>query len=498
MIDAGRLFEGQALSGCAPAGFSGVARDSRSVRAGQAYIAMGRAADLEAHSAQATAAGAGVIVSERAPATPTAVLLTPHARWSFARASAAAHGIDRDCPPLLGVTGTKGKSTTVHCAWWALGKGAARVGTIGWHDGANERPNKQTTPPPEELHSFLRGLSPGCQGVALEVSSHGADQQRLAGLQLRALAYTGLGHDHLDYHGSLASYLTAKLKAMRSLEPGGTCIVNVDDATGYVAVHAARAAGARVVSLSFSATMGAARQRAHLDARIVRTPSGYRLVVSGVDHPLPSPLPGDFNAWNAAAGALMANAAGVPLSTALARLADMPAVPGRMELLAYRPTTYVDYAHTPESIASVIAAARFAHPGKRLGIVFGCGGDRDRSKRGPMGAAAAQADVMVITTDNSRSEAPAAIVDDIVSGVPASAVVLRDPGGLAKDPDPRGRIATVELDRGEAIRLARRLVGPDGVVVVAGKGHETTQDIQGTVTPWDDRSFVARQGHEPA
>ncbi len=468
MIADERLFAGQALEGIPGTSHAGVARDSRAVARGEAYVAMGENAQLAGHAAQARAAGASVVVAERIlPGGPS--LVTPHARWSFARASAAARGVDRDCPPLLGATGTKGKSTTVHCAWWALGHGAARVGTIGWHDGREERPNRQTTPPPDELHDFLRSLSPGCQGVALEVSSHGADQQRLAGLRMRALAWTGLGHDHLDYHGSPASYLTAKLRCMRWLEDGGSCIVNADDPTGYIAVHAARAAGACAIALGFAAD---APIRAHLDARIVRAPSGYRLVLRGGEHVLPSRLPGDFNAWNAAAGALMAAAVGVPLELALERLASMPSVPGRMELLALGPATYVDYAHTPESITVALAAVRSAHPGRRVAIVFGCGGDRDPSKRAPMGRAAAAADAVVITTDNSRSEAPEAIARDILKGIPNPAT------------------AAIELERGRAIARARDLAGPEGVVLVAGKGHETTQDIRGTVSPWDDRAYV--------
>jgi len=476
MIDAQRLFSDQALEGQLPASLTGIARDSRLVAPGAAWVAMGTPAAQPEHAAEALHAGAATILSEQLlPGVPAMQMVrVSHARWSFARASAASLGVDRGCPPLLGVTGTKGKSTVVHCAWWALGSGAARVGTIGWHDGTEERPNPQTTPPPDELHGFLAGLAPGCQGVALEVSSHGCDQQRLAGLHLRGLVWTGLGHDHLDYHGSAAAYLTAKLRAYRWLDQDGVAIVNADDATGYVAAHAARVAGARTISLGF----GDQSVGASVRARLIREANGYRLVMDDASYRLPALLPGDYNAWNTAAGALLAEAAGVPLRTALGRLASMPAVPGRMELLALGPATYVDYAHTPESLAAALGAVRQAHPGRRLGIVFGCGGDRDRSKRAPMGRTAAGADVVVITTDNSRSEAPQAIADDILSGMAERSGAL------------------VELDRGAAIVLARRLVGPDGVLVVAGKGHERTQDIQGRIQPWDDRAFV-RQLAQP-
>jgi UDP-N-acetylmuramoyl-L-alanyl-D-glutamate--2,6-diaminopimelate ligase len=473
MIDSGRLFEDQAFDGEFPATLAGLSRDSRAVKPGDAWVAMGSPIELPLHAAQALAAGAASVLAEQVIAKVPTFTRVSHARWTFARASAALMGVDRGCPPLLGVTGTKGKSTVVHCTWWALGSGAARVGTIGWHDGHEERPNSQTTPPAEELHRFLAALSPGCQGVALEVSSHGCDQQRLAGLRLRGLVWTGLGHDHLDYHGSAAAYLAAKLRAHRWLDHDGTAIINSDDATGYVAAHAARVAGAKTISLGF----GEQRIGAQEHARIVRQSDGYRLELQQESYSLPSQLPGDYNAWNTAAGALMAAAAGVPLRVALARLVNMPAVPGRMELLALSPATYVDYAHTPESITAAINAVRQAHPQRRLGIVFGCGGDRDRTKRPLMGRSAGQADVVVITTDNSRSEAPQSIADDVLAGVP----------------DRKG--ALVELDRGSAIVRARRLVGTDGVVIVAGKGHERTQDILGHVQAWDDRAFVRSLSH---
>jgi UDP-N-acetylmuramoyl-L-alanyl-D-glutamate--2,6-diaminopimelate ligase len=483
------LFAGQALVGHGgdaglPATVAGVTRDSRAVLPGQVYVACGRPEELAIHAAQARAAGAAAVVAARDPgARPW--LACAHPRWSFARASAAALRLDRACPPLLAVTGTKGKSTTVHHAWWAAGRGAARIGTIGWHDGAHQRPNRQTTPPPEELHAFLARLGPGCPAVALEVSSHGADQHRLAGLRLRALAWTGLGHDHFDYHRTRAAYLAAKLRALRQLEPGGLFVVNADDPTAHVAAYAARVQGAEVVALG----LGSARLPGGRPARIQRCGACWELVFAGAVHALPVALPGDFNAWNAAAGALLATAAGVTLEAACARLADLPPVPGRLERLAERPATYVDYAHTPESLALVIAALRAAHPGARLAVVFGCGGDRDPSKRAPMGAAAAAADALVVTADNSRGEDPAAIAAMVVRGLPPGLRVV-DAGDLAATEAAAVPLATVELRRGEAIVLARRLAGPAGVVVVAGKGHETTQESAGVVAAWDDRAFV--------
>jgi UDP-N-acetylmuramoyl-L-alanyl-D-glutamate--2,6-diaminopimelate ligase len=461
----------------APAEVTGVCRDSRLVAPGQAYVAMGPADGQAAHVAEALQRGATVILTEAAIAVdtgPVPRLTVGNARAAFARMSAAAHGLDHRCPPLVAAVGTAGKSTTVHCTWWAMGAGAARIGTIGWHDGVSERPNPQTTPPPEQLHAFLAGLPADCPGAAMEVSSHACDQRRCEGLRFAAIAFTGIGHDHLDYHRTMESYVAAKLSSFRWLVPGGLVVVNAEDPRCDLITASARGAGARVLGLGFRS--GA--------ALVTQQDGHWTLAVDGTPHVLPVRLPGSFNAWNAAAGALLARATGVPLAIALNRLADLPPVPGRLELLARRPDTYVDYAHTPDEIATMLTALRHQFPGRRLVCVFGCGGDRDRTKRGPMGRAALTADMAVLTTDNSRSEAPEAIAQDVLSGLPD--------GALAS-----GRMV-VEHDRAAAIRLGRDAAGPDGIAVVAGKGHETDQLIQGRILPWDDRAFVRSLAQDDA
>lgn len=497
MIAAVQLFSGQRLSGAVPATVAGIARDSRQVQPGEVYVAMGPTSDQPAHAREAIAHGAGAVLAEAGLVLDAAVplLRTSHARWSFARASAASHGLPRGTLPMVAVTGTAGKSTTTHCAWWAMGDGAARIGTIGWHDGVHERANAQTTPPPEQLHGFLAGLGQGCPGVAMEASSHAGDQHRLAGLRFAGMAFTGLGHDHLDYHRTTGAYLTAKMRLLRHLRTGGLCVINADAADAHVVAHAAHGADARVVMLGFKRG----------DSRLVRSTGGWRLRHDAVDYRVSVRLPGDFNAWNAAAGALLASATGVPLVTALERLATMPAVPGRLELLAHHPDTYVDYAHTPDELKVMLTAVRKEFPGRRLVCVFGCGGDRDRSKRGPMGCAALIADQAVLTTDNSRSEDPKRIADEVIAGLPQGTTVFWAKGDDlasgrwlekyrptygAQAGDEGARTMMVELDRGTAIRLARALAGDDGLVVVAGKGHEADQLIQGVTLPWNDRTFV--------
>ncbi len=454
------LFVDQAIASPLPAELAGVCRDSRLVRPGEAFITQADGVEREQHLAEARSRGAAAVLSEPA---------TPHARWAFARASCAAHGLPGGIP-LLATTGTKGKSTITHFAWAALGHGAARIGTIGWHDGAFERPNPQTTPPPEDLHRFLASLPASCPGVAIEASSHGLDQQRLAGLRLTALAVTNIGRDHLDYHGTTAAYVHAKLRAARLLAEGGLCVINADDEHAHRFAHAARCAGARVVALGVGRG-GHHRLPGCDNATAFRRGPGWVLDAPGAEVDLPVRLPGGFNAWNTAAAVLLAEAAGVPLEQAAERLANAPPVPGRLELLARAPLTYVDYAHTPESLAAAIAALRETHPGRRLAVVFGCGGDRDAGKRAPMGAAAATADLVVLTDDNPRSEDPDAIVRQIADGL-------------------AGRSTYVQHDRGLAIAAARDGIGADGIVLVAGKGHETEQKFSDRTVTWDDRAFV--------
>jgi UDP-N-acetylmuramoyl-L-alanyl-D-glutamate--2,6-diaminopimelate ligase len=460
---------------------AGVCRDSRRVRPGQVYVAMGDPDLQPGHAAEAVRQGASAVVvaeailpliANRLP-TDVPVLTTPDARAAFAHASSVAHGLDRRCPPLLAMVGTAGKSTTTHCAWWMLGTHAARVGTIGWHDGTGERPNPQTTPPPEELHVFLAGLTTACPGVAMEVSSHACDQSRCAGLRFAGMVFTGIGHDHLDYHRHEDAYVAAKLSAFRWLAPGGLVVINANDRRAALIAEHAHAAGGRIVMLGFAPIP--AFQQSCSPAVLSPSGTGWSLTIDGRIYAVPMPLPGAFNAWNAAAAALCVGAVGVPLDAALARLTTMPAVPGRLELLARTPDTYVDYAHTPDELATMLGALRTQFPGRRLVCLFGCGGDRDRSKRGPMGHAALAADAAVLTTDNSRSEDPAAIANDVIAGMSAA---------------DRVRLH-VEPDRATAIRLARTLAGADGIAVIAGKGHETTQIINGAVLPWDDRRFVA-------
>ena len=455
--------------------------DSRRVRPGDCFCACHPDARVRSgHIAAAVAAGARAVIRPEAEAIDAVtVLVHPRPRAALARIGVWAWGLDVACPPLVAVTGTDGKTTTAWCLQHLAGLGAALVGTLGLDAGDGLRPGSNTTPGPAELHPFLAGLTPSCPVVAIEASSIGLDQDRLAGLRLRAIIHTGIGHDHLDYHHSMSAYVAAKQRILDLAEDSARVVLNADDPALTTCAELAHQRGLRLVSLGH----GAGTWRLHHEA------DAWHLVDGRHVHRLQVPLPGSFNAWNVAA-AILALAEDDDQIAALAEAsARLQPPPGRLERLADGPITYVDYAHTPQAVERVIAALRQTHPGRRLACVFGCGGDRDRAKRGPMGHAALGADVAVLTSDNSRSESPAAIASDVISALPASAVVRQEAPWSPAD-------MVVVLDRAAAIRLGRTLAGVEGVVVVCGKGHETGQEEAGVTRPWDDRRFVMALGRE--
>jgi UDP-N-acetylmuramoyl-L-alanyl-D-glutamate--2,6-diaminopimelate ligase len=344
-----------------------------------------------------------------------------------------------------------------------MGSGAARIGSLGMVRGERVVETGHTSPPSEVAHEFLASLPQNCPGVAIEISSHAAHQFRYAGLPLRALAFTGLGRDHLDYHQTMRAYLGAKLQCMDLLAPNGWLVVNADDAHSTDFIQRAGPA-CRVVELGL--------QRGEVLVRPYG--SAWRLLYQGAMYDLP--LEGavaPFQAWNAAAGALLAHAAGVPLETALQSLASCPVVPGRMEICAEQPITYVDYACTPQAVQRCVKNLKNLYVDRPLAVVFGCGGDRDEGKRPIMGNAASAADFVFISNDNPRSESPERIVEQILSGRLADHAHCQ-----------------VILDRSKAIVAARQVVGAAGVVAVLGKGDESFQIIGDAKYAWSDRDFV--------
>lgn len=443
--------------------------DSRQVQAGDLFFALAEnVAQRTAHVAEATQRGAAAVVAAAGTPAATTLCTVSSPRRAHAQAVYRAAGVVGRHPPLLAVTGTDGKTSVAWMTWRCLGLGAARVGTLGNHDGRHEVGGTHTTPPPEAFATLLAGLAPTCPGIAIEVSSHAAAQHRLGRLPLAALALTGIGHDHLDYHRTQADYAEAKLSLIDTLPASSLFITNADDASTGPAMARAAARGVRRLALGFAGG----------EARIVGRPDAWSLQSAGSVTPLPIQGPGRFRAWNAAAAMLLAGAIGIAPTEAAARLAGQADVPGRLELVLGRPAAYVDYAHTPLAITRVLAALREHHPGRRLVCVFGCGGERDRSKRPLMARAALAADLAIVTADNPRREGQDAIAADIYGSL-SSAEHARLPR---------------EDDRGTAIARGLREAGPDGVLAVLGKGHEGEQVVGTVKIPWDDREALRRLG----
>lgn len=468
---------GPGAAGHAGMQISDLVIDSRQVTPGAAFVAVpgGERHGLQ-FAAEALGRGAAIVLyapDAAHPEVPEPSLAVPGLDDRLGELATAFFAADGEQPEALGVTGTNGKTTV---AWLIANAMAERgdacgyIGTLGFGPPAGLERHALTTPDCLSLHREMAAM--GLPRVALEVSSHALAQDRIAGLDIGAGVFTNLTRDHLDAHGDFAAYGDAKARLFR--RPGlGTAVLNGDDP---FAASLLRELPAGCESILTS-------QRGRYDADVLghcrfQGLSGLELELTGRygNAAIASPLIGEFNAENLllAAGALVAW--GVPLTDACAALAECRPPPGRMEVYggtARQPWVVVDYAHTPAALERVLATVAAAAPGE-LWCVFGCGGDRDRGKRPEMGAAAARsAQHIVLTDDNPRGEDPALIVADVRTGIEAH-------------PD----VAVVH-SREQAIVGAVRAAREGDVVLVAGKGHETTQTIAGRQRPFDDRAVVA-------
>ena len=462
-----------AVRGVLPAAVDSVTDDSRIAGAGSCFVAVrGSARDGHTFLAAIESKGAACVIVEDAAGTELPAMIVRESRVAAAVAAAAFHGEPARSLRFVGVTGTNGKTTTVDILRHLLDSpsaGAASIGTLGVLRGSAGEAftggSGLTTPGPIELQRILRALvDSGVHWVAMEVSSHALHQQRVLGVRFDAAVFTNLTRDHLDYHGTMESYLAAKSLLVGLLTEAGTAIVNADDLSWRGlprAPHTSR----------FSLADRTADVRA-TDVRFTPRGSVWTLQVAGDAAPVSLPLIGDFNVSNALAAAAAASALGLDLSTVAARLATVPQVPGRLEVLSESPTVLRDYAHTPDALQRALLALRPFTPG-RLIVVFGCGGDRDRGKRPLMAQAArAHADHLVVTSDKPRTEDPERIIDEIVAPL--------TPGSYDRIEDRRAAIA-------HAIALADPA---RDLVLLAGKGHETYQ-LRGTTTlPFDEKRIV--------
>ena len=452
-----------------------VTHDSRAVGVGDLFCCVpGSTADGHDHAPAAVAAGAAALLVERPLGLPVPEVQVVSVRAAMGPVAANAWDRPSSKVAVLGVTGTNGKTTTTYlleAIARAAGIRPGVIGTIGSRIDGEPVPGERTTPEATELQALLaRMVDAGVGLAAIEVSSHALVMHRVDGTRFAAACFTNLSHDHLDFHADLEEYFEAKALLF---DPARTdaAATNLDDPHGAEIARRAEAAGLSVLGFGLEAPAAGVRA-VGLDAR----PDGnrFRLVSPYGSADVASPLVGPFNASNALAAAATALAAGLDVDSVAAGLSAPVVVPGRMERIeAGQPfPVLVDYAHTPDGLEQVLRAARpLVDEGRgRLVVVFGCGGDRDRAKRPAMGkAAAALADVLVVTSDNPRSEDPGAIIDEVVAGVPSGVHPI-------VEPDRRAAVA---------LALADRSVGD--VVVVAGKGHESGQTTGGVTVPFDDR-----------
>jgi UDP-N-acetylmuramoyl-L-alanyl-D-glutamate--2,6-diaminopimelate ligase len=467
---AGLLVE---TTGTLPERVSGLTDDSRAVIVGGLFIAVrGSARDGHDFLPAAASEGAAVAIVEEPGRTQLPSIVVREGRRAAAVAAAAAYGEPAKSLRLVAVTGTNGKTTTVgilrHLLDSPTGRSAS-IGTLGVLSGSAGTPVDGgaglTTPGPVELQRVLRSLvDKGVRTVAMEVSSHSLDQRRVEGLEFEAGVFTNLSRDHLDYHGTMDAYFEAKAKLIAQLSPRGAAVINADDP-----------AWRRLPSAPHVITFGA-DPHADLHAEAVHfQPRGseWRLCAGTQRHALRLPLIGDFNIANALGAAGAASHLGMSFATVAAKLRTVPQVPGRLEVIHECPTVLRDYSHTPDALERALQAVR-PFTRRKLIVVFGAGGDRDRGKRPLMGAIAERAaDHVIVTSDNPRTEDPDEIIDEIERG-------------MRRDNHER-----IE-DRREAIARALAMARPnDDVILLAGKGHETYQ-IRGTTKyPFDEKAIVA-------
>jgi len=461
--------------GAAAIDVAGLSADSRTIERGYLFAALpGTTTNGARFADDAIGRGAVAVLAGRTAsidvAPEIALVRVDDPRRALALMAARFH--HRQPEKLVVVTGTSGKTSVVTFTrqiFKAAGKNAASIGTLGVVSQGWSEYGSLTTPDPVALHTTLDRLAgTGITHAAIEASSHGLDQRHLDGLRLVAAGFTNLGRDHMDYHPTVADYLSAKLRLFAAILPAdGTAVVDMDGAHASQVAATAQGRGQTLIGVG---------RKGH-DLRLVEaTAEGFcqRLVIDafGKRCDVLLPLAGGFQVSNALVSAGLAVAAGIDVETAVAALDSLAGAPGRLELVGRRVDggmIFVDYAHKPDALESVLQTLRPLTSGNLI-VVFGAGGDRDHGKRPLMGEVATRlADIVIVTDDNPRSEEPAAIRKAILVGAPDA----------------------IEIgDRGRAIREAIAMLGPGDVLCVAGKGHETGQIVDGQRLEFSDHDVV--------
>ncbi|GAB4419634.1 MAG: UDP-N-acetylmuramoyl-L-alanyl-D-glutamate--2,6-diaminopimelate ligase [Bacteroidia bacterium] len=454
---------------------SGVAFDSRKVGLGSLFVAVrGTQVDGHAYMAAAVDRGAAAIVCEtlpEAPAQGVAYVLVAQARAALAHIAANWYGRPADRLLVVGITGTNGKTTCATLLYrlcTQMGIRAGLVSTIEYRIGTEVMPSSHTTPDPLQLHAlFAQMLEAGCVYCFMEVSSHALVQDRVLGVPFHVAAFTNITRDHLDYHGTFAEYIRAKRLLFDHLPATATAIVNADDRNGRVMVQNTAA------SVQTFALKHMADYRAQV---LTNSVEGLHLRIDGQE--VWFRLRGSFNAYNLLTVYAVARALELDVMEVLHVLSGLEGADGRFEVLrdAGGRTAVVDYAHTPDALLNVLTTIEdVTRDQGRIIAVVGCGGNRDRGKRPEMGRIAAEhADQVIFTSDNPRDEDPETIIGEMYAGVPETY---------------RSRVLRI-TDRREAIYTACALARARDVILVAGKGHETYQEIRGVRYPFDDRDVL--------
>ncbi len=477
-------------------GIGGVSIDSRAVAPGDLFVALrGENADGHDYLAQAAALGAVALLVEAAPdaaGLPPAIVV-PDTRQALGPVALRFYGDPASELSLVGVTGTNGKTSTtflVESILAAAGRSVGLIGTVEVRFAGERRRALNTTPESLELQRLLREMrTQGVDAAVMEVSSHGLVMGRVHGVGFDVAALTNLTQDHLDFHGDMEAYAAAKARLFRHhLKPGGIAVVNLDEPRAPSFLDAALAGGGRTLGVS-------RRPDAKADVRVAEAEVSLSGVTARLELPtgpldVTLPLVGDFNVENLIVAVGIAVALELPPEAIARGLASCPQVPGRMERVGERhaeaPVVLVDYAHTPDAVEKLLRAVRPLTTGRVI-AVFGCGGDRDRTKRPKMAAAVARfADRAVLTSDNPRTEDPEAILREVEQGLGAMRRV--EPEALATNE----RAYVTRADRREAIALAIGAARPGDTVVIAGKGHEDYQIIGRERLPFDDRAEARR------
>jgi len=453
---------------------AGVTSDSRKVKSGFLFVAIaGAKADGAQFAKQAAAAGAVVVAAEQRPdALPDAAAFVPVKNARRALALAAARFLPRQPKTIAAVTGTSGKTSVAAFTrqiWSAIGYRAASIGTIGVVSPKGEQYGSLTTPDPAELHRTLDQLAnEGVTHLAIEASSHGLDQHRLDGVRIAAGAFTNLSRDHLDYHPTIEAYLQAKLRLFEELiVPDGTAVIGVDDCYAGQVIEAAKMRGLKIFTVGETGS----------DIKFAgRSIDGFAQIITvqhaGRAYKVKLPLVGAFQVQNAGIAAGLAIATGAEPGPVFSALEKLAGAKGRLEITGTHngAPIFIDYAHKPDALKKALESLRpYAHG--KLVVVFGAGGDRDKGKRPIMGRIAAEnADLVIVTDDNPRTENPGAIRTAILAGAKG---------------------ATEIGDRAEAIRTAVAGLTTGDVLLIAGKGHEPGQIIGDRILPFSDHEAVA-------